>query len=273
MGRADHIERRGHVTGFREAISQAAGQDDDAFFGWFDHAQDKEASFVRGSWDFLWHIAQPLTPYLTQPETKTALEIGHGGGRLLAAASRCFQFVIGVDIHGENDKVHHALRERGVRNAQLLKTEGALLPVGPAHVDCVYSFIVLQHVETYAIFTRYLEETFRVLKPGGLAVLYFARRYRWSFNRASRFLYAVDRLLEPLWLRKGYEELPAPVNSTNLRISLRHGSTLARTVGFEVLRTLVSRRRVPDGAALYGGQHGLLLRKPDRRIAEEDPHG
>lgn len=273
MGRAEHIERRGHVTGFREAISEAARQNEDAFFGWFDHAPDKESAFVRGSWDFLWHIAQPLVPYLTQPETKTALEIGHGGGRLLAAAGRCFQFVIGVDIHAENDKVRHALRERGIRNAQLLKTEGAVLPVAPAHVDCVYSFIVLQHVETYAVFSRYLEETFRVLKPGGLAVLYFARRYRWSFNRASRLLYAVDRLIEPLLLRQGYEELSAPVNSTNLRISLAHASALARRIGFEVLRTLVSRRRVPDGAALYGGQHGLVLRKPQRRRAEKVPHG
>src|SRR6476646_4450730 len=78
MGQAESIERRGHVVGFREAIRHAASQDEDAFFGWFDHAQNKEASFVRGSWDFLWHIAQPLAPYLARPETKTALEIGHG---------------------------------------------------------------------------------------------------------------------------------------------------------------------------------------------------
>ena len=262
MGWTEHIERRGHVVGFREAITHAARQDENAFFGWFDHAEDKESSFVRGSWDFLWHIAQPLTPYLTRPETKTALEIGHGGGRLLAAAGRCFQFVIGVDIHDENDKVHSALRDRGIRNAQLMKTEGARLPVGPEHVDCVYSFIVLQHVETYAVFERYVEETYRVLKPGGLAVLYFARRYRWSFDRSSRLLYGLDRLLEPLLLWKGYEELPAPVNSTNLRVSLRQATLLARAIGFQVVRTLVSHRRVPDGAGLYGGQHGLLLKKP-----------
>jgi SAM-dependent methyltransferase len=262
MGQAEQIERRGHVVGFREAIAQAARQDENTFFGWFDHAQDKESSFVRGSWDFLWHIAQPLAPYLTQPETKTALEIGHGGGRLLAAAGRCFQFVIGVDIHDENDKVHFALRDRGIRNAQLMKTEGARLPVGREHVDCVYSFIVLQHVETYAVFERYFEETYRVLKPGGLAVLYFARRYRWSFNRSSRLLYGLDRLLEPLLLWKGYEELPAAVNSTNLRVSLRAAASLASAIGFEVMRALVSRRRMPDGAALYGGQHGLVLKKP-----------
>ena len=75
-------------------------------------------------------------------------------------------------------------------------------------------------------------------------------------------LVRLDRLLEPLLLWKGYEELPAPVNSTNLRVSLRQATSLARAIGFEVVRTLVSRRRVPDGAALYGGQHGLVLKKP-----------
>jgi ubiquinone/menaquinone biosynthesis C-methylase UbiE len=137
------------------------------------------------------------------------------------------------------------------------------LPVGSGQIDCVYSFIVLQHVETYAVFKRYFEETFRVLKPGGLAALYFARRYRWSFNRSSRLLYTLDRLVEPLLIRQGYEELPASVNSTNLRVSLRQSKSLARSIGFDVMRTLVSRRRVPDGTALYGGQHGLVLKKPN----------
>ena len=261
----NHTQAAGHVAGFRDAITAMARVNDDAFFGWFDHADDRESSFVRGSWDFMFHIAQPVGPLLARPEQRVALEIGHGGGRILAAASRCFQSVIGVDIHDENDKVQAALRGRGVTNARLVKTDGALLPVESEQVDCVYSFIVLQHVETYAVFKRYFEETFRVLKPGGVAVLYFGRRYRWSFNRSSRLLYAVDRLMEPIWLRHGYEELPAPVNSTNLRVSIRHAKHLAKSLGFNVMRTLVSRRRVPDGVTLYGGQHGLVLTKP--------PHG
>lgn len=258
----NHIQPAGHVRGFREAITAMARVNDDAFFGWFDHTEDTESAFVRGSWDFMLHIARPLAPWLARPEQRVALEIGHGGGRILAAASRCFQTVIGVDIHDENEKVQAALRARGVTNARLMKTEGALLPVESELVDCVYSFIVLQHVETYSVFTRYFEETFRVLKPGGIAVLYFGRRYRWSFNRSSRLLYAADRLMEPVLLRHGYEELPAPVNSTNLRVSLRHAKSLSRSLGFSVMRTLVSRRKVPDGVTLYGGQHGLVLRKP-----------
>ncbi len=262
MDAANDTASCGHEAGFRDAITRMAHVNDDAFFSWFDHAQDKESSFVRGTWDFMLHIGQPLAPYLARPETKVAVEIGHGGGRILAAASRCFESVIGVDIHDQNDKVQAALAERGVNNVRLAKTGGAVLPVASQMADCVYSFIVLQHVEKYSVFKRYFEEAYRVLKPGGTAVLYFGRRYRWSFNRTSRLLYALDRLVEPVLMRTGYEEVPAPVNSTNLRVSLPHAKKLARTIGFTVMRALVSRRRVPDGVALYGGQHGLVLKKP-----------
>ena len=109
------------MAGFREAITAMARVSDDAFFRWFDHAEDIESSFIRGSWDFMLHIARPLAPLLARPQQRVALEIGHGGGRILAAASRCFQTVIGVDIHDENDKVHAVLRARGVTNARLTR--------------------------------------------------------------------------------------------------------------------------------------------------------
>lgn len=262
MGIGMEIERRGHVVGFREEINRAVSQGDDKFFGWFDNTKDKQSAFIRGHWDFLVHIAQPITSLLTAPEEKVALEIGHGGGRILAAASRCFKQVIGVDVHDHNAKVEEALREQGVRNVRLHRTDGIALPIESQQVDCVYSFIVLQHVEKYIVFARYVEEAYRVLKPGGIAVLYFGRKYRWSFNHSSRILYALDRLMEPLSLTNGFEEIAAPVNSTNLRVSLSHAKRLAASVGFTVVRTLVSRRRVPDGANLFGGQNGLVLLKP-----------
>jgi len=257
------IERRGHVVGFREAIAAAAGQGEDYFFGWFDNGKDKESSFIRGHWDFMFHVALPMAPYMANPEDKVALEIGHGGGRLLAAASRSFRQVIGTDIHNHNAQVDEALRERGVCNSLLFRTDGATLPVPSNAIDCVYSFIVLQHVEKLSVFKRYLEETYRILKPEGVAVLYFGRKYGWSFNRSSRWLYLADRFTERFRLRRGFEELPARVNGTNLKVSLSYASALAGSTGFSVMQTLVSRRRVPDGIARYGGQNGLVLRKPD----------
>jgi len=261
MAVGKEIETRGHVVGFRDEISKAAAASDDAFFTWFDGATDKDAAFVRGSWDFTVHVAQPASRYLSDPEGKTALEIGHGGGRILAAASRHFRGVVGVDVHNNNEKVADELRQRGISNFRLLESDGRSIPVEGDTIDLVYSFIVLQHVERIDVFNRYVHETHRVLKPGAVAVLYFGRRYAVSQGRASRTLYAVDRLAERVLVPRGFIELPARVNCTNLVVSLSYAKALARRCGFEVLSTLVSRKRVPNGTRLYGGQNGLVLRK------------
>ena len=117
------------------------------------------------------HIAQPAAAYLSMPEERVALEIGHGGGRILATASRSFKHVIGVDIHAHNDKVKDTLNKRGVHNIDLYQTDGKNIPVASNSVDLVYSFIVLQHVEKVSIFENYLHQAYRVLKPGGMATI------------------------------------------------------------------------------------------------------
>ena len=71
--------------------------------------------------------------------------------------------------------------------------------------------------------------------------------------------YAADRLAERLWLRRGYREIQAPVNHTNLLVTLGYASRVARSVGFRILHRVVSHKHVPDGTTLYGGQHGLVL--------------
>jgi SAM-dependent methyltransferase len=255
------IENRGHVIGFQEEIAKAADRSDDAFFTWFDGAANADAAFVRGSWDFALHFALPAAPYLSAPETQTALEIGHGGGRILAAASRCFGTVVGVDVHNNNEKVEARLRAEGVGNARLLQGDGQSLPLPDGSVDFAYSFIVLQHVERFATFVSYWRETYRALRPGGLAILYFGRAAHFSLNRSARWRYRCDRLVERLRLPRGYREVAAPVNCTNLLVSLPCAVQLARATGFEVLDRVVSHKQVPDGFTRYGGQHGLILRK------------
>lgn len=255
------VEDRGHIVGFKEEISKVALSSDDNFFTWFNSSSDKNASFVRGSWDFIIHIAMPSSRYLSTPEEKVALEIGHGGGRLLAAASRHFKNVIGVDVHEHNQKVEDELKTRGIDNFRLIKTDGKALPVESASVDLVYSFIVLQHVEKYDIFENYVREAFRVLRTNGIAILYFGRKCKFSQGRSSKFLYLVDRFTENMLLPRGFQELPARVNETNLLVSLSHAKSLARKTGFEVLSDLVSHKKVPDGMNLFGGQNGLVLRK------------
>ncbi|NIP24282.1 MAG: class I SAM-dependent methyltransferase [Phycisphaerae bacterium] len=261
MATGKETETRSHIIGFKDEIDKAAQQSKDTFFTWFSSANDTDMAFVRGHWDFIIHIALPLSKYITQPETKVALEIGHGGGRILSAASRGFQKVIGVDIHDNNRLVEEELRKRGITNIELLKTDGQTIPIEDNSIDVVYSFIVLQHIERIKIFKGYLAESYRILKPGGLALLYFGRKYFFSINRKSRILYWIDCLLEELVLRQGFQEIPARVNETNLQISVSFAKKTARLSGFQVLGKVVSHKKVPDGINLYGGQHGLILKK------------
>jgi SAM-dependent methyltransferase len=261
MGTGQQIETRGHIVGFREEIHKTAESSAREFLAWFDHAASPDEAFVRGAWDFSIHIAQPLAPYLRNPEEKTILEIGHGAGRILASAARHFREAVGVDLHGRNDIVEGELSARGVSNVRLLETDGRSIPLADASLDVAYSFIVLQHVERVEIFRGYFDELRRTVKPGGLAVLYFGRWCHWSLGRRSRARYLADRLGEGLLLWRGFREIAAPVNHTNLLVRLGYACRVARRAGFDVLRRVVSHRQVPDGTRLYGGQHGLVLRR------------
>ena len=198
---------------------------------------------------------------MKQASEKTVLDLGYGGARMLAAASRHFKKAIGVDIHDENSLVTEELKKRGIENIELIKSDGESIPVNDESIDLVYSFIVLQHVEKIEIFKKYFEETYRILKPNGLAVLYFGREYKYSMAKSSRLLYFIDRLYEYFKLRKGYRELPARVNTTNLNVSLGYAQKVAIGCGFKKMKVLVSRKDVPDGVNLYGGQNGLVLKK------------
>jgi ubiquinone/menaquinone biosynthesis C-methylase UbiE len=261
MATDEEIETRGHIIGFREEVDRVACQGKDAFFTWFDSAQNTDMAFLRGQWDFMVHIGLPLSEYISNPEDKIALEIGHGGGRILLAACRSFKKAMGVDVHDNNKLVEAELKNRGVSNFELFKADGSSLPVEDSTIDVVYSFIVLQHVEKIDIFKRYLEETYRVLKSGGIAILYFGRKCFFSLNSRSYFSYLIDCFLERLLLIKGFKELPAKVNCKNLIISLRYAEKLAKRCGFLILKECVSHKKVPDGISLCGGQHGLILKK------------
>jgi ubiquinone/menaquinone biosynthesis C-methylase UbiE len=261
MGTGDRVETRGHIVGFKEETRRAADVSMEAFLTWFDHAADVEETFIRGAWDFSVHVARPLAPYLRAPEHKSVLEIGHGAGRILAAAARHFSSAVGIDVHDRNDIVEHELATRGIKNVRLIQSDGLHVPLPDASIDVAYSFIVFQHLEKIAIFDGYIDETRRVLKPGGLAMIYFGRWCHWSLGTRSAWRYAADRVAERVLLRGGFRERPAPVNHTNLLVSLGYASRSARRAGFDVLRRVVSRRQVPDGTRLYGGQHGFVLRR------------
>ncbi len=177
---------------------------------------------------------------------------------MLSAASRSFKNAIGIDVHANSDIVEKELRKRGCRNFTLMQCDGKSIPI---ESDAVYSFIVFQHIEKIIFFESYIGEVYRVLKKGGIAVLYFARFSYFSNGKGSRFLYYLDRLFEKFVLWKGYREKEAPINDINLIVSIDYAKKFSRNIGLLCLDEIVSRKKIPDGSHLYGLQNGLVLKK------------
>jgi SAM-dependent methyltransferase len=237
-----------HLQRYADAIHAARNAGDDAFQNWFNKSGTVDESLRRGYWDFAFHVlTNEVVGRLSDPGSLTALEIGYGGGRLLNAAACFFGAAIGVDVHGEEAAVAALLAEQGRRNVELFHTEGRTVPVPDESVDFVYSFIVLQHLPSLAVLESYLAEAHRVLRPGGVAQLYYGR------------LTGRSRL-------RGYREITdAQVNHVSLALSPRYAARLCRRAGFSVVGRGGSYKNVPDGYPSVRGGQGYVTVVKDRR--------
>ena len=222
-----------HVAKYRESIDSAAKSGDLAFQQWFCKSSSLKQAEVRGYWDFAVHILTPkVVAEISDPERKTALEIGYGGGRLLRAAASFFGKAIGVDIH---------TAVPNIPGTTLLVGDGKTIPVDSGTVDFVYSFIVFLHLQSFEAFQSYLGETFRVLKSGGVAQLYYG--------------------LKPTAIDESHCFLDAPANHASLIIGAQTAQEESRKAGFDVIDTGKSYKNMPDGFPNVIGQQGFVTLK------------
>jgi SAM-dependent methyltransferase len=235
------VDDETHRQGYVDAIHAARDAGDDAFQSWFNKSGNVGESLRRGYWDFAFHVlTRDVVDRLADPGSLTALEIGYGGGRLLNAAASFFGAAVGIDVHDEAAAVAALLAEQGRRNVELLRTDGRTVPLPDESVDFVYSFIVLQHLPSLAAFESYVSEAHRVLRPSGVAQLYFGRLT--GRSRLRRF-----------------QELPdAQVNHVSLALSPRYAARLCRSAGFSVVGRGVSYKNVPDGYPNVRGGQGYV---------------
>jgi SAM-dependent methyltransferase len=134
------------------------------------------------------------------------VEIGCGAGRMLIHFAPHFGRVDGLDIATE---MIEAARAAGLpENVHLTVSSGAdLRPLDDAAADLVLSIQVFQHIPDREVLASYLEETGRVLRPDGRAVLHFDTRAPSSLRRLAMAL--PDRLL-PRDRRRGIRRYPVP---------------------------------------------------------------
>jgi ubiquinone/menaquinone biosynthesis C-methylase UbiE len=98
--------------------------------------------------------------------TDVVLEIGCGIGRVgKHLAGRCRRW-IGADV-SPNMLKFAAERLRDFANVEFVELSGNdLRPIGDNSIDLVYSTVVFMHLESWDRY-GYVEEAFRVLRPGG----------------------------------------------------------------------------------------------------------
>ncbi len=164
-------------------------------------------------WDFSLRFVTPtVRRLLPRPGDAVALELGCGEGRRLDAAARLFGRVIGVD---SPEMIDLALSRPGrAENVELLAREGLRLPVEPGSVDFVFSLYGLTRFDSLERFGAEVSEAAQVLKPGGIAMLWFGRITRLPF------------VLWPVTWMRGYsytegDAIPLKVQQSAARRSLR----------------------------------------------------
>jgi ubiquinone/menaquinone biosynthesis C-methylase UbiE len=96
-----------------------------------------------------------------------ALEIGCGIGRILPFMANDFDCAFGVDISKE--MIEQAIKRIGhIKNIGLIETNGTSIPLVDESVDFIFSYLVFQHFKTIEMVRKNFNESYRILKKGGL---------------------------------------------------------------------------------------------------------
>tara|TARA_Y100000310_G_scaffold194767_1_gene194777 strand:- start:1696 stop:2445 length:750 start_codon:yes stop_codon:yes gene_type:complete len=142
------------------------------FLNWFNKTPSVEDTVQNGHSDWENRLANFLN--FKDINKNTCLEIGFGGGRLLAVASKHFDSVIGVDIHEAFDKTKDFLKSQNVSNYNLIHRNN-IENIEDESVDFVYSFIVFQHFDSFEEIDFYLKQIKRILTPEGYAHIFWGK--------------------------------------------------------------------------------------------------
>lgn len=247
--------------GFRNEIKALLEKGDiDAFYDWFGGWGTKENSFEHGR-DIFNRIIFPLAGKLLPEGFTAALDLGYGVGTKIEPAFQHFDVVYGVDVHDEAKFVADNLSVPKGKKLRLVRADGDNIPVNKLCVDFVYSWATFCHVGTIENVRKYLSEIYRVLKPGGIAVIFFSRLMRPKGPQTWREVEAyMQREREHI---DGYREGGplSKVRSVNLVMSMWKMDELSTEAGFTVVERTAS---WDDGPVrkVYHGQYGIVLRKP-----------
>jgi SAM-dependent methyltransferase len=128
---------------------------------------------------------------------RCAVDVGTGVGHTLRRIAPHFAGAIGVDATREMlEAGAHVLAYAGVRNALLVQSDAAALPIASASADLVTSRLAAHHFADAAAVFR---EIARILRRGGLFVL--VDNFAPDDEELDRFINQLERLRDPSHVR------------------------------------------------------------------------
>ena len=263
------IETMEDVQKYIEVIGKARQVGREAFFGWFDRDVSVDGSFFRADNTFCTMMVPFIQKYLDPNvvHDKISLDIGYGGGGQVYSASKIFKYSLGIDVHEEHSFVEAELIKRGSKNAFLQQCDGKSIPSRDNSIDFIHSWAVFMHLGCLYAVVQYLNEIRRVLKYGGVAVIYFSRLVRSKLEQSMEE-YAKDIDLEAKDKIGATLTRNVPVNQINLRVALWKIISEAQRAGLTVIDRTCS-FSIVDGKTVVEGQHGIILRKDEEAIINE----
>ena len=141
------------------------------FHSWFNNCESEKDSIAKGASDFFHRVfTADFYEYVGNPQEKTCLEIGFGGGRLMNHASKVFRHAYGIDIHDAFDVTQAFLASQGNSNFTLVSDPNS---IPDESIDFVYSFITFQHFSSWKVSQDYIEWIAKIVKDGGVGIIYF----------------------------------------------------------------------------------------------------
>jgi len=177
------------------------------------------AQAVGGNFEFYGVLEHALLRGEGLRDGATIIDVGCGSGRLATKLARYPGLrYLGLDLVPE--LLDYARRKAGRKDFRFEKVDEVRLPAKPATADFCVFFSVFTHILPEESFV-YLEETHRVLKPGGKAVFSFLEHA----SKASKPVFDANLA----WVRERH--VAGHLNTFLHRADLRHW---AERLGFEV---------------------------------------
>lgn len=156
---------------------------------------NEDTFFASGENDFERLVSPTLMRLGVTPAAGKIAELGCGAGRMTRTFAKRFHSVVAIDISPEMQSRGKAYLH-DFSNIEWVLTDGnSLAGVASAHVDFVFSYLVLQHFPSKELVAKTIDEMMRILRQGGYFLFQFNGSSQPTMNWKGRLISgALDQL-------------------------------------------------------------------------------